>query len=104
MQEFDHIGVPTDTQREGETYLEAAKLYVTDAAASPYAIEWLRFEPGSPMPEVLQKTTHVAYKVDDLAAAMAGKDVLIEPFEPMEGVHVGFILHEGVPIELMQVG
>ena len=102
MREFHHIGIPTDKQRAGENYLEAAKLYVTDVEASLYAIEWLRFEPGSPMPDVLKTTAHVAYKVDDLAAEMAGQDVLMEPFEPMEGVKVAFILHDGAPIELMQ--
>ena len=103
MQEFQHIGIPTQTQRENETYLEGAKLFVTDAAADPYGIEWLRFEADSPMPDALKTTAHVAYKVDDIAVAMAGKDVLIEPFEPMEGVKVGFILHDGAPVEFMEL-
>lgn len=99
--EFHHIGIPTETQRDGETYLEEAGLFVTDAATCPYRIEWLRFEPDSPMPEPLKTTPHVAFVVDDMAAVLEGKDVLIEPFDPMEGLTVAFIMHDGAPVEFM---
>ncbi len=102
MREFHHIGIPTDTQRDGEAYLEAAKLHVTDADACPYKIEWLRFEPGSPLPEALKTTPHVAFMVDDLAKELEGRHVLVEPFEPMDGLRVAFILHDGAPVEFMQ--
>jgi len=102
MKEFSHVGIPTTTQRDGEIYLEDAKLHVTDFAQSPSLVEWLRFEDGSPMPEVLKKVAHVAFKVDDLEAAMAGQEVLIEPFAPMEGLMCGFIMDDGAPVELMQ--
>ena len=104
MREFSHIGIPTDRQREGETFLEEAGLHITDFASCPYGIEWLRFEPDSPMPEQLKTTAHVAYKVDDLDAALADEEVLIEPFSPMEGLKVAFILHDGAPVEFMQEG
>ena len=77
--------------------------YVTDAAEDPYCIEWLRFEPDSPLPEQLKTIPHVAFLVDDVAAEIAGKDVLIEPFTPKEGVTVAFIMHNGAPVEFMQV-
>lgn len=102
MQEFHHVGIPTQTRRENETYLEGAKLFVTDAEASAYAIEWLRFEEDSPMPDQLKNTPHVAFKVADIDAALEGKNVLIEPFSPMEGLKVAFILDDGAPIEFMQ--
>jgi hypothetical protein len=104
VKQFHHVGVPTTKKQPNETYLKDAKLYVTDAAANPFAIEWLRFEAGSPMPKELQKSTHVAFKVDDIQAELAGQNVLIPPFEPMPGVKVAFILHEGVPVEFMQLG
>ena len=103
MRELHHIGIPTDKKQENETYLEGAKLYVTDPEKSPNLIEWLRFEPESPMPELLKTTAHIAYKVDDIEAEMKGKEVLLEPFEPKEGVTVAFVIEEGAPIELMHV-
>ena len=102
MKEFSHIGIPTDIVREGEIHLADAKLYVTDFNQSESKIEWLRFEEGSPLPEQLKTIAHVAFKVDDIDAALAGQEVLIEPFEPMEGLKVAFILDEGAPVEFMQ--
>ena len=102
MKEFSHIGIPSSVVREGEIHLEDAKLYVTDFAASENKIEWLRFEDGSPMPEQLQTVAHVAYMVDDMGKALEGQEVLIEPFSPMEGLQVAFILEDGAPVEFMQ--
>jgi len=103
MKTFHHIGIPTTKERAGETYLEGANLFITDPEASENRIEWLRFEEGSPLPEVLKTTAHVAFRVDDLDAALEGQEILMEPFEPMEGVRVAFILEDGAPVELMQI-
>ena len=102
--QFHHVGFPTTQQHEGETYLEGGKMFITDAAANPHGIEWLRYEAGSPMPEVLKTTAHVAYVVEDLDEALVGKTMLLEPFTPMEGVRVAFILDDGAPVEYMQMG
>lgn len=102
MQTFSHIGIPTTFKRDHEIYLEDAKLYVTDFNENEYQIEWLRFEEDSPMPEILKTTAHVAFMVDDLEKAMEGKQTLLPPFEPMEGLKVAFILDDGAPVEFMQ--
>ena len=104
MRQFHHIGIPTDRQRDSEAFLEGGKVHITDAEACPYHIEFLRFEPDSPMPEQLKTTAHVAFMVDDLEEELAGQQVLMEPFEPMAGLKVAFILHDGAPVELMQKG
>lgn len=97
-----HVGFPTETTHADETLLEDAGVYVTDPEGDPYMIEWLRFLPDSSMPKELKVGAHLAFEVDDLAAALEGKELLIEPFSPAEGVRIAFILHEGVPVELMQ--
>lgn len=102
MRTLHHIGIPTQTRQDGESYAEDLKLYVTDASKSPNKIEWLRFEDDSPMPEILQTLPHIAYTVDDIAAEMEGRKVLMEPFDPMEGITVAFVIEEGAPIELMK--
>jgi len=103
MRTFHHFGIPSSQQHDDETYLADSKLHITDAGKSPNKVEWLRFEPGSSMPQMLKDLPHIAYQVDDLAAELEGKDVLMEPFSPMEGVTVAFVIEEGVPIELMQM-
>ena len=102
MKEFNHIGIPSSVVREEEIYLEGAKLYVTDFNKSENRIEWLRFEEDSPMPEQLKTIAHVAFMVDDLDKALEGQEILIEPFEPMEGLKVAFVLEDGAPVEFMQ--
>ena len=46
---------------------------------------------------------HVAFEVDDLAAAIDGQKVIIEPNSPSDGVLVAFIEGNGAPVELMQI-
>ena len=100
---FHHIGIPTDQRHEGEEYLEGGKVFYTDPEASEYRIEWLRFEPDSPMPEELRTRPHPAFLVDDIQAAIEGKNVLIEPFEVFEGLTIAFIMEDTSPVELMQM-
>jgi len=100
---FKHIGVPTKKKHDNEEYMADAKLYITNPDDSEHKIEWLRFEDGSPMPEVLQTTNHIAYIVDDVAKAMEGKECLIEPFEAGPGVMVGFVMDENLPVEYMSI-
>lgn len=99
---YHHIGVPTETPRAGEAYLEQFKMYASGFETSPYGVEWLRFEPDSPLPALVKTVPHVAFVVDDLRAAVAGKDILIEPNSPSDGVSVAFVVHDGAPIEFIQ--
>jgi hypothetical protein len=62
----------------------------------------MRFEPGSPVPEIVRTIPHIAFEVDDLSAEIEGKDILIEPNSPSAGVTVAFIVHNGAPIEFLQ--
>ena len=45
---------------------------------------------------------HLAFEVDDLDAALEGKEILTPPNSPSEGLRVAMILHNGAPVELMQ--
>jgi len=103
MREYHHIGIPTQTQRKNETYLEDYRIYVSGYEESPYGVEWMRFEPDSPLPGLVQTVPHVAFRVDDLEAELKGKEVLIEPNSPSEGVRVAFIVHNGAPIEFIEI-
>jgi hypothetical protein len=100
--EYHHLGIPSDIPREGETYLPAFGMYVSGFDTSPYGIEWIRFEADSPLPDLVKLVPHVAFKVDDLDAAISGKDVLIEPNSPSNGVRVAFIVDNGAPVEFLE--
>ena len=99
---YHHLGVPTDVPRDGESYMERFKMYASGFESSPYGIEWMRFEEGSPIPEIIRTVPHLAFEVDDLEVALEGKEVLTPPNSPCEGVVIAMILHDGAPVELMQ--
>ena len=99
---YHHVGIPSDVVREGATYLEDIKVHLTDSGANAYGIEWLRFEAGSCMPELIQRVPHVGFAVDDISAAIEGKKVIVAPTSPMEGLTIAFIEHEGAPVEFLE--
>jgi len=45
---------------------------------------------------------HVAFEVDDLARALEGHEILIQPNSPSEGVMVAFVLCDGAPVEFLE--
>jgi hypothetical protein len=100
--EFHHIGIPTTARQPNEIHLAPSKLFITDATQSEHRIEWLRFEPGCTMPALLQTVAHVAYTVDNLAEALAGRNVIVPPFAPMAGLCVAFIEDQGAPVEYLE--
>jgi hypothetical protein len=99
---YHHIGIPTQVHRAEETYIAKFKLYTSGYESSPYGVEWLRFEPDSPMPELVKTIPHVAFEVIDLEEALKGKEILIIPNSPSKGVTVAFIVDHGAPIEFLQ--
>jgi hypothetical protein len=99
---FHHLGVPTTVERAGERYLQEFGMYVTGFESSPYGIEWMRFEEGSPISELVRTVPHLAFEVDDLEAALEGKHILSPPSSPSNGVLVAMIIHDGAPVELLQ--
>jgi hypothetical protein len=99
---YHHLGIPTSVPRPGERYLAQFKLYVSGFTTSPYGIEWMRFEPDSPVPELIQTVPHVAFAVDDLDAELVGKEVVSPPGSPSMGVRAAMIMHNGAPVELIE--
>ena len=99
---YHHMGIPTEIPRSGERYLESLGMYVSGFDTSPFGVEWMRFEPGSPVSDLVKTIPHLAFDVDDLESAIEGKEVIGEPSSPMRGVRVAMIRHNGMPIELME--
>ena len=99
---YHHIGIPTETPRDGEIYLEKFKLFATDHRENPYGIQWMRYLPDSPLPELVKTLPHVAFEVDNLEQALEGKEVIIQPNNPSGGVRVAFIVVDGAPVEFIE--
>ena len=100
--EFDHIGLVAEQEHEGEIFVEATRVWVTDSKKHPYSIEWLRFEPDSPVAGPVRTQSHVAFRVSDIEKASRGLKVLLEPFD-VGFAMVGFYQSEdGAVIEFME--
>jgi hypothetical protein len=79
--QFDHIGIVSAEKKAGATFVPATRVWRTDPRKHPFRVEWLRFEPDSPVTGPVREMPHVAYRVDDIQAAAAGMEVLLEPFD-----------------------
>ncbi|MDA2927774.1 hypothetical protein MYX78_11195 [Acidobacteria bacterium AH-259-G07] len=101
--EFSHMGVITDQPKKDEIFVEATRVWITNFAKHPFHVEWLRFEPDSPVSGPVRNQPHVAYRVDSIEEASQGMKVLLEPFRPLENMRVGFYeSSDGAVIELME--
>ncbi len=99
---YHHIGIPTRQPIKGETYLPEYRLFHFGYEDSEFGIEWMRYEDDCSLPEIVKTIPHVAFEVDDIYEAIKGRQVIIEPNSPSQGIIVAFIEEQGVPIELIQ--
>jgi hypothetical protein len=99
---YHHLGMPTQERHDGERYLEAFGVHVVDHTRNPFGIEWMRYEPWSPLPNLVKTMPHLAFVVDDLDSALQGQEIIIAPNAPSDGVRVAFIVSDGAPVELME--
>ena len=101
--EFMHIGVPTKKVQANETYVEGMKLYITNPDEHEMKFEYLRFEPGSWLPAIMQINPHVAVKVESIADELAKcEEVLVEPMNVDENLSIAFAIRDGVIFEFME--
>ena len=100
MRKVNHFGIPTTIAQPGECYAEGLKVWLTDFTKSKNRIEFLRFEPETWMPELIQNVAHIAYEVPDLEAELKGAHVIVEPMD-CGAKFIAFVEEEGIPVELM---
>ena len=76
---FDHIGVITEERHDGEVFVDATRCWVTNPRDHPFNVEYLRFEPDTPVTGPVRDEPHVAYRVDDVHDAIAGHELAARP-------------------------
>ncbi|OGS21236.1 MAG: hypothetical protein A2252_06085 [Elusimicrobia bacterium RIFOXYA2_FULL_39_19] len=100
---FDHIGLITTEKQEKEDWVESTRVWVTNPKTHPYKVEWLRYEPDSPVKNAVREKPHIAFQVENIDVASRGMKVLLEPFVVEDFVKVGFFeAPDGVVVEFMQ--
>ncbi|MHC4406027.1 MAG: VOC family protein [Planctomycetota bacterium] len=99
---FEHVGIVTTQKHPGERFVPATRVWVTDFTAHPYRVEWLRFEPDSPITGPVREMPHVAYRVDDLEAAGAGMTLLLGPFDAGPRFAAFYQTSDGAVVEFVK--
>jgi hypothetical protein len=99
---YHHMGIPTTAARPGEVHLPHLKIHVSGFDTSPFGIEWMRFDPGCAVSDLVRTVPHIAFEVDDLEAALAALGLTAEITSPSAGVRVAMIEDGGAPVELIE--
>jgi hypothetical protein len=103
--QFHHVGLRATERQPAEHYVYQSKCWVTNPHEHLYRIEYLRYERDSPVPEEFRNEPHIAYTVDDLEPHLAGKEVILEPFQVGEPYFatVAFTREHGLFVEYMKI-
>lgn len=97
-----HVGIPVTSKKPGMTYNEALKIWLGNPEDYDYKIEYLKFEEGTPFPEIMHKNPHVAYHVDDLQHYIDDADsLLFGPADLDEHTVLAFVVKDDTILELI---
>lgn len=101
---FHHVGIPTEKEMPGETYLAEYKLYFSGFNTSPFGIEWMRYESESSVHDLVRSMPHLAFEVNDIELELQRQEfkIITPTNSPANGVRVVMIEHNGAPIELIE--
>jgi hypothetical protein len=101
--EYMHIGIPITNKKPGMTYAEGLKIWMSNPEDYDYKIEYLKFEEGTPFPEIMHKNPHIAFKVDNIEKYIEDADKLIfPPTEIGPGVRIAFVIKDDTILELYE--
>ena len=76
---FDHVGITTAVKQPWEDWVEQSRVWVTNPRGHPEHIEFLRYEPDSPVPDLIKANPHVAFRVAELGPHIRGQEIIIAP-------------------------
>ena len=98
---YMHTGMIVGEKLPDMIYMAPLKVWVTDASKDKYSIEFLYFEVDSPMAAAIQEQPHVAYAVDNIDEAIAGKAILWNKMD-VGGAYIAFVYDNDTVVEFYQ--
>ncbi|MFI3330198.1 MAG: hypothetical protein R3Y38_00160 [Rikenellaceae bacterium] len=96
-----HFGIPVPFVPEGAVYVEGMDFWMVDPSTTSNNIELLHFGPKTSFSKEVQSIAHIAYVVESLEEAMAGKKVYDAPIDCGDYT-IAFVEEEGIPIEYIE--
>jgi hypothetical protein len=103
VREYHHIGIPIGEKTPEMVYFESIKCWATNPESTPNRIQYVFFEPDTPVTEPVLSQPHVAFRVDNLDEEIQGKDCVFGPVKLPEGVAVAFLYLDGCLTEYTQL-
>ncbi len=101
--QYMHVGIPVTNKKEGMTYNEGMKIWMSNPDDYDFKIEYLKFEEGTPFPEIMHKNPHIAYKVDDAEPYLKDADqIIFGPLAISDTVRIAFIIKDDTIFELYE--
>lgn len=104
---FHHIGKPVSLEsiknNEDVKYSPLFDMYslnMKNEVSLP--IEWHAFGNNSSLDSRIQTEPHIAFKVNDIAAALKGHEIVMPLYEPFTGYRCAMIQVNGVLIEVIE--
>lgn len=98
---YMHTGMIVGEKLPNMVFVEPLKVWITDASQDKYSIEFLYFEPDSPMAAAIQEQPHVAYQVEDIDAALEGKAILWNKMD-IGNAYIAFVYDNDTVVEFYQ--
>jgi hypothetical protein len=99
-----HVGIPVTTRKPGMAYVEDLKLWMSDPEEYDFKIEYLKFEEGTPFPEIMHHNPHIAYEVDAAQPYIdEAERVLIGPMPLDDKTTITFIVKDDTIFELYEI-
>jgi len=98
-----HVGIPITNKKPGMVFSDSLKIWMSNPDDYDFKIEYLKFEEGTPFPEIMHKNPHVAYEVDDLDKSLNEADqILFGPKAISEEMTIAFIIKDDTIMELIK--
>lgn len=97
---FHHMGIPTEQRKPNEKHSAKTGMFTSDNPGK-FKIQWHRFSGDSPLHPLMKTLPHVAFKVNDFEAAIEDEEIILGPYEPINGYFVAVINDNGVPVEII---
>lgn len=104
---FHHIGKPvnlaTIKDNPDVKYAKIYDMYSLDQRNElGIPIELHAFGPATTLDPAIISQTHVAFKVDDILAALANQEIIMPLYQPFAGYQCAMIMLNHVPVELIE--
>lgn len=100
--QYHHFGVHVFEDIPGTDWIPVNHVFLNNPNNHPQGIEWILHKPGTFEADTVF-VPHIAYTVDDIETAIAGKEI-IKPQHEMGGFcQCAFTLEDGIQVEYIQL-